>query len=49
MSHIFVVSFDNIEDRDYYALKDPIHLDFVEWSDGVLQQVQAVDFQGGQF
>ncbi|KAI5460937.1 hypothetical protein BGZ63DRAFT_358595 [Mariannaea sp. PMI_226] len=49
LTHVFVVIFDNIEDRDYYALKDPVHLKFVKWSNSVLEQVQAVDFTEGEF
>ena len=44
-----MVEFDSAEDRDYYALEDPVHLDFVKWSDTVAQKVQAIDFSDGVF
>lgn len=46
---MFVVGFDSAEDRDYYAQKDPVHLEFVHWSDSVAQRVQAIDFTDGVF
>lgn len=49
MSHIFVVEFESIADRDYYALHDPIHMEFVKWSESVTSKVQALDFIHGQF
>ncbi|KAI8656422.1 Stress-response A/B barrel domain-containing protein [Fusarium sp. Ph1] len=49
LTHVFVVTFDTVEERDYYALEDPVHLEFVNWSDTVVQQVQAIDFVDGEF
>ena len=49
MTHIFVVEFDSVADRNYYAQEDPVHMDFVKWSETVTSQVQAVDFTNGQF
>ena len=48
-THVFVVGFDSAEERDYYALKDPVHLEFVNWSDTVAQRVQAIDYTEGVF
>ncbi|KAK6064469.1 stress responsive A/B barrel domain-containing protein [Seiridium cupressi] len=44
LTHAFVVTFSNEEDRNYYALEDPVHLDFVKWSEDVVEKVVAVDF-----
>ncbi|KAJ5604788.1 hypothetical protein N7510_009942 [Penicillium lagena] len=49
MSHLFVVEFNSIADRDYYALHDPVHLEFVKWSESVTSNVQALDFTHGRF
>jgi hypothetical protein len=38
-----------MEDRDYYALEDPVHLQFVDWSESVVSKVQAIDFISGVF
>ncbi|VUC31067.1 unnamed protein product [Clonostachys rosea] len=48
-THVFVVGFDTKEDRDYYALEDPVHLEFVNWSDSVAGDVYAIDFVDGAF
>uniref|UniRef100_A0A8H7KDH5 Stress-response A/B barrel domain-containing protein n=1 Tax=Bionectria ochroleuca TaxID=29856 RepID=A0A8H7KDH5_BIOOC len=48
-THVFVVGFDTKEDRDYYALEDPVHLEFVNWSDSVAADVYAIDFVDGEF
>ncbi len=44
-----MVGFDSVEDRNYYALEDPVHLEFVTWSDSVAERVQAIDFIDGIF
>lgn len=44
-----MVGFDTKEDRDYYALEDPVHLEFVNWSDSVAADVYAIDFVDGEF
>lgn len=32
LTHAFIVTFENEEGRDYYAFKDTVHLEFVNWS-----------------
>ncbi|KAL3705788.1 hypothetical protein TMatcc_006797 [Talaromyces marneffei ATCC 18224] len=49
MTHVFIVTFLSAEDRDYYALHDPVHLEFVDWSESVVSKVQAIDFISGVF
>ena len=41
--------FQNAEDRKYYLEKDPAHLAFVASLEGVIQNVQVVDFEPGKF
>lgn len=48
-THVFVINFANEEDRDFYALRDPVHLDFVQWSNDVVDEVFAVDFVDREF
>jgi Stress responsive A/B Barrel Domain len=49
LTHVFYVNFANKEDRDYYALEDPVHLEFVKWSEDVVEQVVAIDYVDGEF
>jgi Stress responsive A/B Barrel Domain len=46
---VFVVEFNSVEDRDYYALKDPLHLAFGAFVGTVVSQVQVVDFISNAF
>ena len=49
MTHAFVVEFASVEDRDYYVKEDPVHREFVQSLDGVLEKGQVVDFTPGVF
>lgn len=48
--HTFVVTFANLEDRDYYLDTDPAHLDFKQFvlASGVSKGV-VMDFDENQF
>ncbi|TKA74774.1 hypothetical protein B0A55_03863 [Friedmanniomyces simplex] len=48
-SHGFVSEFQSEEDRKYYLEKDPAHLEFVASLDGLVENVQVVDFEPGKF
>ncbi|KAF5693630.1 stress responsive A B barrel domain-containing protein [Fusarium denticulatum] len=43
ITHAFVIQFDNPEDRDYYALKDPAHLAVVAELGPLVEKVQIID------
>ncbi|KAF5963652.1 stress responsive A/B barrel domain-containing protein [Fusarium bulbicola] len=43
ITHAFVIQFDNSEDRDYYALKDPAHLAVVAELGPLVDKVQIID------
>jgi hypothetical protein len=43
------VEFKSVEDRDYYALKDPAHLSYGASLGGIVDKVQVVDFDYGVF
>ncbi|KAF5607439.1 stress responsive A B barrel domain-containing protein [Fusarium pseudoanthophilum] len=43
ITHAFVIQFDNPEDRDYYALKDPAHLAVVAELGPMVEKVQIID------
>lgn len=45
----FVVEFESAEDRDYYADKDPAHIDFKGFAGPHLAGVKVVDFEPGKF
>ncbi|KAI0150170.1 hypothetical protein GGR57DRAFT_199349 [Xylariaceae sp. FL1272] len=49
LTHVFLVNFACKEDRDYYAIEDPVHLEFVKWSENVVSQVLAIDYVEGEF
>jgi hypothetical protein len=38
-----VIQFENTEDRDYYALKDPAHLAVVAELGPLIEKVQIID------
>ena len=46
---MFVVEFENAEDRDYYVKEDPVHLEFVKKAGEVIERATVVDFSGGVF
>ncbi|MCJ1476497.1 hypothetical protein MMC13_005163 [Lambiella insularis] len=48
-SHGFVVHLENEEDRAYYLEKDPAHLAFGKFIDGIVQRVRVVDYVPGVF
>lgn len=43
------MEFESVEDRDYYALKDPAHLSYGASLGGIVDKVQVVDFDAGAF
>lgn len=43
------MEFDNSQDRDYYALKDPVHLGTVKQLVEIAEKIQVVDFTDGVF
>ncbi|KAH7234622.1 uncharacterized protein BKA55DRAFT_597641 [Fusarium redolens] len=43
ITHAFVIQFDSPEDRDYYALKDPVHLAVVAELGPLVEKVQIID------
>ncbi|KAH7216140.1 stress responsive A/B barrel domain-containing protein [Fusarium oxysporum] len=43
ITHAFVIQFDSPEDRDYYALKDPVHLTVVAELGPLVEKVQIID------
>ncbi|CAG9951276.1 unnamed protein product [Clonostachys rosea f. rosea IK726] len=43
ITHAFVIQFENTEDRDYYALKDPAHLAVVAELGPLIEKVQIID------
>lgn len=49
MTHGFVCEFQNAEDRDYYAFKDPAHMDFVKSLEGVVTDARVLDYEVGKF
>jgi len=44
LTHAFVVEFESVEDRDYYAKKDPRHAAFGAHVGKVAARVVVVDF-----
>jgi Stress responsive A/B Barrel Domain len=46
---VFVVEFENEDDRLYYLDKDPAHLEFKTSIGGVVAKAQVVDFIPGIF
>ncbi|KAL2672514.1 hypothetical protein Neosp_013226 [[Neocosmospora] mangrovei] len=43
ITHAFVIQFAGSEDRDYYALKDPVHLAVVDELGPMVEKVQIID------
>lgn len=48
-THIFVMEFENEEDRKYYIEKEPAHLAAKKIVERLWKMVQAVDFTSGVF
>ena len=48
-THIFVVTFANETDRNYYVRQDEAHLRYSRSLQGTGTEVMVVDFQDGQF
>lgn len=44
-----MVIFENEADRDWYALKDPVHAEFANSLGGVVEKVTVFDYTPGQF
>ncbi|PYI10635.1 dabb-domain-containing protein [Aspergillus sclerotiicarbonarius CBS 121057] len=49
ITHVFVMQFENNQDREYYLTKDPAHIGFVKSIDGLVEKIQVVDFTEGVF
>ncbi|OJI96486.1 hypothetical protein ASPVEDRAFT_121847 [Aspergillus versicolor CBS 583.65] len=49
ITHVFVVEFGSVTDRDYYAKEDPAHLAFGASLGPIVAQVQVVDIENGVF
>ncbi|KAJ5764751.1 stress responsive A/B barrel domain protein [Penicillium odoratum] len=49
ITHAFVVGFASVADRDYYAKKDPAHLDFGASLTPIVQKVHVVDIEHGVY
>ncbi|GAA5827625.1 hypothetical protein JCM3770_006875 [Rhodotorula araucariae] len=47
--HTYVVTFDTVEQRDYYVEKDPAHTKFKELAKGHVVDLFVFDFEGGVF
>ncbi|KAI3058768.1 hypothetical protein CBS147353_10661 [Aspergillus niger] len=49
ITHVFIVDFASVEDRNYYAKEDPEHLAFGASLGPNVKQVQVVDIEEGVF
>ncbi|KAJ0161620.1 hypothetical protein CTA2_5908 [Colletotrichum tanaceti] len=49
ITHVFVVEFESVADRDYYVHKDPAHLAFKEEVGPAILKARVVDFTPGVF
>lgn len=43
-SHSFVMEFESEEDCAYYSDEDPVHLDFINSTSGIVSKTLVVDF-----
>ncbi len=43
------MEFENVEDRDYYAEKDPVHRSFIDSLGPFVAGAQVIDFVPGVF
>lgn len=48
-THAFVLTFSDIDARDYYVKEDPVHAAFREAAGVVVEKTIVVDFQDGVF
>lgn len=44
-----MMEFENVEDRDYYVEKDPVHRSFIESLGPFVAGAQVIDFVPGVF
>jgi hypothetical protein len=44
MTHAFVLTFKNKEDRDYYVDHDPVHEQFKQEAAGLKMRVLVIDY-----
>lgn len=49
LQYVFVMEFENDEDREYYTHRDPAHLYFVEQVGPHIDKIQVSDFAQGQY
>ncbi|KAJ5855246.1 hypothetical protein N7455_009194 [Penicillium solitum] len=49
ITHAFIVEFESVAHRDYYAKTDPGHLAFGASLIPIVDKVQVIDFQPGVF
>ena len=47
--YAFTLVFANEQDRDYYAFKDPAHLEFKDAVREVLEKAVVIDYTPGKF
>ena len=48
MTHVFVVEFNSVEDRDYYVQKDDAHHAYIKYISEFVTKAIVVDFQDGK-
>ncbi|KAL8343763.1 hypothetical protein RB601_004330 [Gaeumannomyces tritici] len=48
-SHSFVMEFETGEECAYYSDEDPVHLEFIESTSGIVSKTLVVDFTPGVF
>ncbi|KLU91005.1 hypothetical protein MAPG_09530 [Magnaporthiopsis poae ATCC 64411] len=48
-SHSFVMEFETGEDCAYYSDEDPVHLEFIDSTSGIVSKTLVVDFTPGVF
>lgn len=51
-SHLFIMEFDNTDDRDYYVGEDPVHQEYVKkltTGEFPVEEVQVLDFAEGVY
>ncbi|PVH71333.1 hypothetical protein DL98DRAFT_563943 [Cadophora sp. DSE1049] len=45
-THMFVTEFENVEDRNYYAKEDPVHLALGSTLPPLVEKLQVLDIAG---
>lgn len=48
-THVFLMEFENEEQRDYYQTKDPVHKEFIKTVMPMVKNGLGVDFVAGVF